>query len=55
MEKIKIRREIAKLKGIDIFYRDTRTNGPAILCLHGRYGRGETWMDFSQHYGKEYC
>jgi 2-succinyl-6-hydroxy-2,4-cyclohexadiene-1-carboxylate synthase len=45
---------MAKLAGIDIFYRDTRTNGPPILCLHGRWGRGETWMDFMQHYGDKY-
>jgi pimeloyl-ACP methyl ester carboxylesterase len=54
MEKIKIYRHMAKLKHIDIFYRDTKTEGPAILCLHGRWGRGETWVDFIQHYGKKY-
>ncbi len=37
-----------------IFYRDTRTEGPAILCLHGRWGRGETWVDFMQHYGEKF-
>ncbi|GAK55643.1 alpha/beta hydrolase fold protein [Candidatus Vecturithrix granuli] len=45
---------MAKLKSIDIFYRDTKTEGPAILCLHGRWGRGETWVDFIRHYGKNY-
>lgn len=54
MEKIKIYRDIAKLKSVDIFYRDTKTEGPAILCLHGRWGRGETWVDFIQHYGNKY-
>jgi pimeloyl-ACP methyl ester carboxylesterase len=54
MEKDKICRDTARLRGIDIFFRDTRTAGPAILCLHGRYGRGETWMDLSQRYGKKY-
>jgi pimeloyl-ACP methyl ester carboxylesterase len=54
MERVKIHRGIAKLKGIDIFYRDTMTEGPAILCLHGRYGRGETWVDFIQHYGRNF-
>jgi pimeloyl-ACP methyl ester carboxylesterase len=54
MGKIKIYREIAKLNNIDIFYRDTKSNGPAILCLHGRYGRGETWTDFIHHYGEGY-
>ena len=54
MEKVTIYRDIAKLKGIDIFYRDTRTAGPPILCLHGRYGRGETWVDFIRRYGRQY-
>ena len=54
MGKIKIHEEIARLKDVDIFYRDTKSKGPAILCLHGRYGRGETWTDFIQHFGEEY-
>jgi pimeloyl-ACP methyl ester carboxylesterase len=54
METPKIHRNVAKLNGIDIFYLDTRTDGPAILCLHGRWGRGETWIDFIHHYGREY-
>ena len=54
MEKVKIYRNIAKLKSIDMFYLDTRTEGPVILCLHGRYGRAETWYDFINHYGKKY-
>lgn len=54
MEKIKIYRDVAHLKSIDIFYRDTKTAAPAILCLHGRWGRGETWVDFIHHYGKKY-
>ncbi len=54
MEKVKIYRDMAKLKSIDIFYRDTKTECPAILCLHGRWGRGETWIDFIRHYGKNY-
>ncbi len=54
MEKVKIYRNIAKLKGIDMFYFDTKTEGTAILCLHGRWGRAETWAEFIQHYGKQY-
>lgn len=54
MEKIKVYRDIAKLNSIDMFYFDTKTEGPTILCLHGRYGRAETWFDFIQHYGKQY-
>lgn len=54
MGKVKIYRQMAKLKQIDIFYRDSQTAGQAILCLHGRWGRGETWVDFIQHYGEKY-
>lgn len=54
MEHVNIYRDIAKLKHIDIFYRDTKTEGPVILCLHGRWGRGETFVDFMQHYGTIY-
>lgn len=54
MEKTRIYRNIARLPGISLFYFDTRTEGPAIVCLHGRWGRAETWYDFIQHYGKKY-
>ncbi|WPC43037.1 alpha/beta hydrolase [Clostridium sp. JS66] len=54
MEKVKIYRNMAKLKNIDMFYLDTKTEGTTILCLHGRYGRAETWYDFINHYGKQY-
>ncbi|GMX65395.1 hypothetical protein Elgi_46650 [Paenibacillus elgii] len=54
MKKIKIYRSIAKLKSIDMFYFDTKTEGQPILCLHGRRGRAETWFDFIQHYGEQY-
>lgn len=54
MEKVKVYRNIVKLKNIDMFYLDTKTEGPVILCLHGRWGRAETWSDFIRHYGKQY-
>ena len=54
MEKVKIYRSIAKLKNIDMFYFDTKTQGRTILCLHGMYGRAETWVDFIEHYGTQY-
>lgn len=54
MDKTQIYRSIARLKSIDMFYFDTKTEGPTILCLHGRWGRAETWFDFTQHYGKQY-
>ncbi|MCO7126888.1 alpha/beta hydrolase [Sporolactobacillus shoreicorticis] len=37
-----------------MFYFDTNTDGPVILCLHGRWGRAETWIDFIRHYGEQY-
>lgn len=52
MEEVKIYRNTASLKDVSLFYLDTKTDGPAILCLHGRWGRGETWYDFMRRYGK---
>lgn len=54
MGNIKIYRNITNLKNIDMFYFDTKTEGQTILCLHGRWGRAETWFDFIQEYGKQY-
>lgn len=54
MEKVKVCRSLIKLESIDMFYFDTKTEGPVILCLHGRWGRAETWSDFIRHYGKRY-
>ncbi|WP_218642535.1 alpha/beta fold hydrolase [Paenibacillus borealis] len=54
LEHPKIYRNLAKLNSLEMFYLDTRTEGPVILCLHGRWGRAETWVDFMQHYGKQY-
>lgn len=54
MGNTKIYRSVAKLKSTDIFYFDTKTEGTVILCLHGRWGRAETWYEFIQHYGKKY-
>jgi 2-succinyl-6-hydroxy-2,4-cyclohexadiene-1-carboxylate synthase len=54
MNKVKIYRNVAKLSNIDMFYLDTRTDGPVILCLHGLWGRGNTWYDFMQKYGSQY-
>ena len=54
MSNVKIHRNIIKLNRIELFYLDTRTRGESIVCLHGRYGRGETWVDFMQQYGEKY-
>jgi pimeloyl-ACP methyl ester carboxylesterase len=54
MGKVTIRRAMAQLENIKIFYRDTGNDARPILCLHGRWGRGETGIDFMQHYGERY-
>ncbi len=54
MEPITIYRAAARLNSIDLFYLDTRTSGPVILCLHGRWGRGQTFSAFMQQYGSRY-
>jgi len=54
MENIKIHRRLIDLDNIQIFYRDTETHKDPILCLHGRWGRGETWVDFINNYGKRF-
>jgi len=51
---IPMSRAVARVNGVDIFYCDTGTSGPVILCLHGRWGRGETWIDFMERYGDRY-
>ncbi len=54
MSSVQIYRNMATVNGIDLFYFDTQTQGDTIVCLHGRWGRGETWVDFMQHYGEKY-
>ena len=54
MGTMKIHRNTVTLNGMDIFHLDTKTEGDAIICLHGRWGRGETWVDFMQAYGDRY-
>lgn len=53
---MKIYRNVTKLKNIEMFYFDTKTSNPneTIICLHGLWGRAETWYDFIKHYGKNY-
>jgi pimeloyl-ACP methyl ester carboxylesterase len=54
MNSVKIHRNVIKVNGVELFFMDTQTQGEAILCLHGRWGRAETWVDFIQHYGAQY-
>jgi hypothetical protein len=50
----KLTRNMIRLKDFDMFYFDTRSDGPVIVCLHGRWGRAETWVDFMMRYGTKY-
>jgi 2-succinyl-6-hydroxy-2,4-cyclohexadiene-1-carboxylate synthase len=49
-----IHRHWAGVNGLELFYLDTEASGVPILCLHGRWGRGETWAGFMRHYGERY-
>jgi pimeloyl-ACP methyl ester carboxylesterase len=42
------------VNGLDLFVRDTRSTRPPLLCLHGRWGRGETWTDLIERYCERY-
>ncbi|GLB28616.1 acyl-CoA esterase [Lacrimispora amygdalina] len=50
----KIYRETAGLSKVDLFYYDTKGEKPVMICLHGMYGRAETWSDFISHYADKY-
>ncbi|WP_411343272.1 alpha/beta fold hydrolase [Paenibacillus sp. WLX1005] len=52
---VRVQRHTIQLQQVKLFYLDTHTEGkPVILCLHGRYGRAETWTEFMQRYGEDY-
>lgn len=53
MEK-KIQRANVRANGLNLFYRDTGKGEKTMLCLHGRWGRGETWTDFMGIYRDRY-
>jgi pimeloyl-ACP methyl ester carboxylesterase len=50
----KIKRAMIRVNGLDLFYRDTISNKQSILCLHGKWGRGETWTDLMFRYKDRY-
>ncbi len=50
----KIYRETASLSNVELFYYDTKEEKPVMICLHGMYGRAETWSDFISHYADKY-
>ncbi len=49
-----IKRALVQVNGVDLFYRDTGSGKPLMLCLHGKWGRGETWVDFMSRYQDRY-
>jgi 2-succinyl-6-hydroxy-2,4-cyclohexadiene-1-carboxylate synthase len=46
MKGSKVKRTMIEVDGLRLFCRDTGSNKQPILCLHGKWGRGETWTDF---------
>lgn len=49
-----IQSTVKTTQGIDLFYRESISNGPPLLCLHGKYGRGETWHELMSRYGEQF-
>lgn len=50
----RIRRARINVNSLGLFYRDTLSGQQTILCLHGKYGRGETWSDLMSRYRERY-
>ncbi len=51
MREQRIKRGVQKTNGLNIFYRDSGSGKTPVLCLHGKWGRGETWIDLMSRYG----
>lgn len=49
-----LKRSMVRANGVDLFVRDTASDLPAMLCLHGSEGRGETWTGLIAHYRGRY-
>lgn len=43
-------REVAHVNGVDLFYLDSGGSGAVMLCLHGKYGRAETFAELMRRY-----
>jgi len=54
MEQSMIHRVRIDANGVKLFCRDTGSDHPPMLCLHGRWGRGETWTDLMLRYRDRY-
>lgn len=53
-EHFRIKRGIIKVNGLNLFYRDAGSDNQSILCLHWKWGRGETWTDLMARYKERY-
>jgi len=54
MHQLPIQRSMVHVNGVDLLVRDTGTDLPPMLCLHGRWGRGETWSELTARYRDRY-
>lgn len=54
MKSFAIHSDFVKLDEITMHYLDTKTEGEVIICIHGLWGRGETWRSFMHAYGDRY-
>ena len=52
--KVRITRAMDEVNGLNMFYLRTHSGGTPMLCLHGRWGRGQTWIDLMLRYGDRY-
>jgi len=50
----RIARKLVDAGGCNLFTLDSETAGTPIICLHGRWGRAETWIDFIEHYAPQF-
>ncbi len=49
-----MKRAMIEVNGLNLFYRDTGSAKQSMLCLHGKWGRGETWTDLMFRYRDKY-
>ena len=49
-----LKRSMVRVNGVDLLVRDTASDLPPMLCLHGRWGRGETWTGLIERYRDRY-
>lgn len=54
MNSFTIHNEYAKLSQVTMHYLDTKTTGETLLCIHGLWGRADTWKSFMKAYGNRY-